>query len=148
MTDQMKSEVTGIVKAVRKDGKGYKLDDDKWYSVYKGSVKGKRGDKVKLSVTIKEVGNNIYRDINKEEVLESSMTQTSGTFGDRSAEIILNNVNALVIKAMEKAEREKKEFDLTSVMQFTADIMTKTYLQIKNGLQSPPKEEVLEDVPM
>lgn len=45
MTEQV---VTGVVESLRKDRKGLKLDDNKWYGGWEGELKLNKGDEVEL----------------------------------------------------------------------------------------------------
>jgi hypothetical protein len=58
-------QVEGTIELVRKDGKGIKLDDENWYSVYAlPQMNGaKKGDTVGFEYEIAEKGGQVFRNI-------------------------------------------------------------------------------------
>lgn len=67
MTDKEVITITGAVTSVRKDRKGFKLDDGNWYSSF-APVKAEKGDQVKIEFVI----NGNYRNLKNVEVVGKS----------------------------------------------------------------------------
>lgn len=73
----MNDKASGVIKAVRKDGKGFQLDDGNWYGVFSASqLKASKGDFVEFAYKSVIKNGNEYRNV--QGVVSGTPTSASG----------------------------------------------------------------------
>ena len=73
----MNDRATGYIKAVRKDGKGFQLDDGNWYGVFSATqLKANKGDYVEFAYKSVIKNGNEYRNV--QGVVSGTATSPSG----------------------------------------------------------------------
>lgn len=129
-------KISGTVEAVRKDGKGFMLDNEQWYSNNraKGKVACEKGDKVEVEFT----RNGEWKNYTSVKVTEKKAIQTQETRIDVNASQLCSYAKDLVVGAMDKGIEVKS---IPEAMKTAANAVAEAYLLIKAKITQPQGRE-------
>ena len=134
MTETLNTK--GIVKSIKKDGKGLQLTDGNWYSGF-AQLECSKGDEVEITYVV----NGQWKNIKTITTTKKATVSQSEAREDKAKTMLVSYAKDLVVAMIQYAAHNEKEFDLKESLKLASEGIVESYESIAQQIEGKKNQE-------